>query len=669
MEYQIVMSNTKSVQPCQDNPPENSVFDAAIQTMLNKTILDSLKSIVIALTILYGLLAIGQFFLQATITFPAVVIAQAISAVLYLLLFMFLQQQTISARLVHPIGAIAGAIVLINNLLHLNLGNSPPQTISLLLLIVGFGSLMTSTGWVIFGSTITYCSWLLVAWPRLDPTDLSRFSLGFIVAIGLSMIIHFSRIKLLHHLEMVHQQVKMQKKDLQTRYQSEVSRHRLTEMLYQMSKALSQITGVSEMLDRLLDDVAKIVPYDQAAILLLYQEGFQISATQGFPEGIDLSPLHLSLQKNTNNIYEQINRSQQPFMVPDISTWAEWPFREILPSARAWLGVPLVQQNKIIAILSLTRNKATAYSEADIIRAMALADQAAIALDNAQLYDRLLHFIEDLEDEVEERTSDLQVAYIQLDRISQSKSDFILVASHELRTPLTVLQGYSEMLLKMSLVQADDYILKMVEGVHAGTQRLTEIVTNLTDMAKIDSDSLDLRFSPVSISGVIQLAYEEFQAAFKERNLSYQIRGLNQIPLILADPDALQKVFSHLISNAIKYTPDGGTITLSGQILLNGTEMMAEPAIKITVADTGIGIDKHLHHFIFAKFAQVEDLALHSTSRTNFKGGGPGLGLAIAKGMIEAHRGKIWIESAGYDEETLPGSQIQVLLPVGLGQP
>jgi signal transduction histidine kinase len=133
------------------------------------------------------------------------------------------------------------------------------------------------------------------------------------------------------------------------------------------------------------------------------------------------------------------------------------------------------------------------------------------------------------------------------------------------------------------------------------------------------------------------------------------------LPPIEADPDMLYKVFYNVIINAIKYTPDGGQITVGGQVV---DDVPSGKYIQIRVRDTGIGIDAKHHGLIFEKLYQVGEVALHSSGKTKFKGGGPGLGLAIAKGIVEAHGGRIWVESPGYDEESCPGSTFYILLPV-----
>jgi signal transduction histidine kinase len=158
---------------------------------------------------------------------------------------------------------------------------------------------------------------------------------------------------------------------------------------------------------------------------------------------------------------------------------------------------------------------------------------------------------------------------------------------------------------------------------------------------------------------------ESFESALAERKLKLTISDdLKRLPDIEADADLLGKAFYHLIINAIKYTPDGGRIALSGRELDAGHPKLAEGGIEVVVSDTGIGIDPRYHELIFTKFYQTGEVALHSSGKTKFRGGGPGLGLAIARGIIEAHGGKVWVESPGYDEEKFPGSHFHVALPL-----
>jgi signal transduction histidine kinase len=178
------------------------------------------------------------------------------------------------------------------------------------------------------------------------------------------------------------------------------------------------------------------------------------------------------------------------------------------------------------------------------------------------------------------------------------------------------------------------------------------------DVTKLDVQSLDMRREHTILQAVLAPVAGEFGSALQQRRLALILDGLESLPAIQADPQLLHKAFHHLVINAIKYTPDGGTIRIVGRTLPE------ESAVEIVVSDTGIGIDPDYHELVFEKFFRTGPIDLHSSGRTEFKAGGPGLGLAIVKGIVTAHGGRIWVESEGYDEKRCPGSQFHVVLPV-----
>src|SRR6266508_5834791 len=135
------------------------------------------------------------------------------------------------------------------------------------------------------------------------------------------------------------------------------------------------------------------------------------------------------------------------------------------------------------------------------------------------------------------------------------------------------------------------------------------------------------------------------------------------LPQVKSDPKLLRKLFHHLISNAIKFTPNNGSITIQGRAIPSIIDM-PDGAVEIIFSDTGVGVDPNFREIIFTKFYQPGELGKHSTSKTRFKGSGAGLGLALSKGIVEAHGGRIWVESKGYDEVNFPGSNFQVILPL-----
>ncbi len=271
----------------------------------------------------------------------------------------------------------------------------------------------------------------------------------------------------------------------------------------------------------------------------------------------------------------------------------------------------------------------------------------------------LANTFDEMTERLQERSIELERANRILEQMDKTKESFISVSAHELRTPLTLIQGYSQM-LKVKTEQQPD-LKPLAKGLVEGSDRMAEIVNNMLDVTRIDSNMLKPIHDKVQMSRVMERVQEMFETALVERKLTLCTDKLDELPPVYADPDLIYKAIYHLVMNAIKYTPDGGQITVSAKVV---EETPGEPEAEIVVSDTGIGIDSQHHELVFEKFYQTGELKLHSSGRTKFKGGGPGLGLAIVHGIIEAHNGRVWVESQGHDEKTNPGSHFYIRLPL-----
>lgn len=264
-------------------------------------------------------------------------------------------------------------------------------------------------------------------------------------------------------------------------------------------------------------------------------------------------------------------------------------------------------------------------------------------------------------DELRQANRELTRALRQLERLDQTKSDFIRVSAHELRTPVAALLGYSQMMENNPTVRDDARLGALVDGVVKGTQRLHRVFNSILDLSRLMTDGMEIGRSPVNFAVVFDGLQFEFEEGLEKRDLKLDLVGLQGLPLYMGDPDLLYKVFYHLLNNAIKYTPDGGRIKAVGQTV---EDAELGRCVEVVVEDTGIGIAPQDLDLIFEKFYRTGEVALHSSGMTKFKGGGPGLGLAIARGIVVAHGGRIWAESPGYDEEACPGSRFVVRLPL-----
>jgi signal transduction histidine kinase len=184
----------------------------------------------------------------------------------------------------------------------------------------------------------------------------------------------------------------------------------------------------------------------------------------------------------------------------------------------------------------------------------------------------------------------------------------------------------------------------------------------MIDVSLIDLSLLELHYQPVWLHQLLTAVERIMQTTLEQRSMALDVRW-ESIPKqpTYGDQERLLQVLHKVVMNAVKYTPDGGRVTIAARVLPGFVDIM--------VADTGIGIAPSDLPHIFDTFSGLGDTALHSSGKTKFKGGGPGLGLSIAKGIIEAHGGTIWAESDGYDEQAYPGSTFHIMIPMRAALP
>ena len=256
--------------------------------------------------------------------------------------------------------------------------------------------------------------------------------------------------------------------------------------------------------------------------------------------------------------------------------------------------------------------------------------------------------------------SDLQKSNQVLRQLDRNKLEFIQVAAHELRTPLTVLKGYINLLRTSAELKEKESLQEMMAGIAKGADRMHEIVNMMLDVSRIDSETMKVLPAPVPLKMILTELLNALAKEIAERKIEVVIEQAENISTIHADPSLIQKALYQLLINAIKYTPDGGKVKINIQPTNLENDI---PAVDIRFEDSGVGIDSEHHELIFEKFYQVGDVALHSSGKTAFKSGGPGLGLAIVRGIAKAHGGYVWVESKGHDEVNFSGSVFHFVVP------
>jgi signal transduction histidine kinase len=276
---------------------------------------------------------------------------------------------------------------------------------------------------------------------------------------------------------------------------------------------------------------------------------------------------------------------------------------------RSILGVPLQVKGEVIGALeALNKTGDGIFTQADVQTLSTLAAHAAIAIENARLL------------------TEIQKAYEELSELDRLKSEFVAIASHELQTPLTVILGYASFLKQ----EATGATGEQLDIVLRSALRLRSLINDMINLRHIETGEAELELEQLSLNELVTTITAEFASLAEAKKQTISIKLASQLPIVKADRQKLHLVLANLLSNAIKFTPEGGRIQAA--VETRGNE------VWVSVRDTGIGIPPREQERIFDRFYQVEP----SLTR-HFEG--IGLGLSIAKGMVELHGGRIWVES------------------------
>lgn len=260
-----------------------------------------------------------------------------------------------------------------------------------------------------------------------------------------------------------------------------------------------------------------------------------------------------------------------------------------------------------------------------------LANQIGQSLENARLFENTWRAQQELERKVEERTRALTQAMEELKIVSKRKNDFISAVSHELRTPLTSVKGYAGILLDERLGTLPPAVKERLAKINIHSDELVHMVNDLLDIARIEAGKTVMKIEEQNLKDIIAKAADLIMLQCKNNNIELLIEVPDHFPRLSADRGQIERVFINLLSNAVKFTPP------KGKIIVKATEKDA--GVQVDISDTGIGIPPEAIPRLFQEFYRV-DTPAHQQLK------GTGLGLSLVKHIIEAHKGKIWVESA-----------------------
>jgi signal transduction histidine kinase len=400
------------------------------------------------------------------------------------------------------------------------------------------------------------------------------------------------------------------------------------ERVLEISRELTSTVALAPLLGKIVDTAVELTDSEKASILLRDARTGELrfrTASGGQSEKLADIPVPID-----GSIAGAVLLSKEPLIIRDARTdprHFDGVGQKIGEETRALLTVPLLVKEHCIGVLqAMNKRDDNEFSQEDADILMALAAQAAAAIENARL------------------VGALRRAYERLGELDKLKSDFISIASHELRTPLSLILLYAAVLRE----ELGEESKAQLDAVLRAATRLKGIIATMLNLRYLETGEMDLLPSRFDMRLEVQEACADYEALAETAGLMLSTDLPDEEMLIYADQEKIRVVLGNLLSNAVRFTPAGGHVRVA--LCYRGKD------VEVSVVDTGIGIPQQDLERIFDRFYQVED---HLTRRQ----GGMGLGLSIVRGLVDLHGGRVWAES-------VPGrgSRFVVVLPPQVSQ-
>jgi len=355
---------------------------------------------------------------------------------------------------------------------------------------------------------------------------------------------------------------------------------------------------------------------------VLEDEHLRLMAHQGY-EDVFVDQTNVQLSIDLPSIRQAIE-SGQSSQVSLLATGEQ----SILPNAHTQIIVPIRREVQVIGLIIL---ESTSDSQGNLDFLNRLSDNAAIAISNAQLF-------------------------AEVERANLAKSEFVSFVAHELKNPMTSIKGYSELLAAGSVGQINEMQANFLSTIRANVQRMSALVSDLNDNAKIEAGQLRLEYKPVQLEEVVDEVVRSTKRQVDDKKQGIDLLLPEKLPSVWADQTRVAQVLTNLVSNAHKYTPEGGRIIVGAESTFNQWDPAgAREVVHLWVRDNGIGISIEDQAKIFQKFFRSDDSKAREAP-------GTGLGLNITKSLVEMQGGRIW-----FDSEYRKGTTFHFTVPVAEG--
>ena len=422
-------------------------------------------------------------------------------------------------------------------------------------------------------------------------------------------------------------------------------RYDTNDLLWGMSRIMASTLELDEISAKILERLLSTMNIEYGSIVLVRKSSIFWVHSGG---EVKNHPF-----KNTDvftlihDSYHNTPHGEHIYVFDELS---EGKVKRLMRAQDITIVMPLIVRHDLVGgILLGGKSSGEIYASEDINVLKIIIPEISVAIKNALAYEEIKKFNITLEKEVHRATSRLRRANDRLKELDQLKDEFVSIASHELRTPMTAVKSYLWMALHMPNEALVDPLKKYLTISYNSTERLISLVNDMLTVSRIERRKIELNNSQIDMRDIARLVYEELKVTADEKKITFNYEAGNEALSVFGDKEKLREVVQNIVGNALKFTPESGTIQISATL--------SHKLIKIAVSDTASGIPKDQLPQLFKKFSKIEySYSKHSSQP------GSGLGLYISKQIVSLHGGDIAVQS-----EVGKGSVFTITLPVSIG--
>jgi signal transduction histidine kinase len=421
--------------------------------------------------------------------------------------------------------------------------------------------------------------------------------------------------------------------------------------LTNIGKTISLRYTTDELLKAIYNECKTVIDCSLFSIALLEESANELAFELEMREDKVMPKERIPVGEGLNS---WVIQHHQPLLLASTAEERRYGLKSVKDTkpTESWLGVPMLARDRVIGVISVESFKRNAFTAEDLILLTAIANQAAVAIENANLYRDLEGLTYALEHRVMERTNELRETNLRLMAADRSKNQFLANMSHELRTPLNSIIGFSSVLIDATRGLLQPRLHRFLENIHTAGNHLLELINDILDLSKIEAGKMELRTDQFDLHetiAAVERVMKGFAAEAKVQILSHLDP---ELPLVRLDEGRLKQILFNLLSNAVKFSPPTAIVAVHCRLVRRIDSPLGIDTVRIDVADQGIGIPADELQRIFVEFYQTED-------GRRARNGGTGLGLSLTRNFVELHHGKIEVTS-----KPGQGSTFTLYLPI-----